>query len=54
MDEAQALVDAEVTSGAYALVMEAIVLIAGVGGAWLAWLIDLAIRRIAVPVVRAT
>ena len=46
------LVDASVTSGAYALVTEAMVVIFGIGGAWLAALIDhwARGRRVVAPV----
>ncbi len=40
----RALVNASVTSGAYALVIEALVVVLGVGGAWLAALVDRAVR----------
>ena len=36
---------ASVTSGAYILVIEATVLVGGVGGAWLAWAIDTGVAR---------
>ena len=37
--------DASVTSGEYQLVIEAIVMLGGIGGAWAAWAIDGAVRR---------
>jgi hypothetical protein len=39
------LVDVSATSGAYALVTEAMVVVLGIGGAWLAVLIDRLMRR---------
>jgi hypothetical protein len=39
------LVDAAVTSGVYTLVTEAVVIVLGIGGAWLAVLIDRWMRR---------
>lgn len=39
------LVDVSVTSGVYALVTQAMVIVFGIGGAWLAVLIDSLIRR---------
>ena len=36
--------DASVTSGSYQLVIEAIVVLGGIGGAWAAWAIDRAVR----------
>ena len=41
---ARSLVDASVTSGAYALALEAIVVLGSVAGGMLAWLIDAAVR----------
>jgi hypothetical protein len=41
---AAALRDASVTSGAYQLIIEAIVVLGGIGGAWAAWAIDRAVR----------
>jgi len=37
--------DASVTSGAYQLIIEAIVVLGGIGGAWAAWAIDRLVRR---------
>ena len=37
--------DASVTSGAYQLIIEGIVVLGGVGGAWAGWAIDRAVRR---------
>ncbi len=42
---ARALDDASVTSGAYALVMEGIVVLAGLAGGGIAWAIDAIVRR---------
>ena len=39
------LVDVSATSGAYTLVTEAMVVVFGIGGAWLAALIDRWVRR---------
>lgn len=36
--------DASVTSGAYQLIIEGIVVLGGIGGAWAAWAIDRAVR----------
>lgn len=41
---AAVLRDASVTSGAYQLVIEGIVVLGGIGGAWAAWAIDRAVR----------
>jgi len=37
--------DASVTSGSYLLIIEAIVVLGGIGGAWAAWAIDRGARR---------
>lgn len=42
---AAVLRDASVTSGAYQLIIEGIVVLGGIGGAWAAWAIDRAVRR---------
>lgn len=42
---AAVLRDASVTSGAYVLIIEAIVVLGGIGGAWAGWAIDRALGR---------